>query len=57
MASLRQQLEEAEQKASLEQKRRQDEEMNHGEMIKELKLCLNKEKEKYSALSTKVCDK
>lgn len=54
MASLRQQLEEAQQKALLEQKKRQDEEMNHGEIIKELKLSLNKEKEKYTILNTKV---
>ena len=54
MASLRQQLEEAQQKALLEQKKRQDEDMNHGEMIKELKLSLNKEKEKYTILNTKV---
>lgn len=55
MASLRQQLEEAQQKLLLEQKRRQDEEINHGEMIKELKSCLNKEKEKYNILNIKVC--
>ena len=55
MASLRQQLEEAQQKVLLEQKRQQDEEINHGEMIKELKSCLIKEKEKYNILNIKVC--